>query len=83
MERRATANHQGSNPPPCKLLGSLQIITFDKHMNPLFILLLLCPLPAFTQNVDPAKFREAESDAPKGYSTLFVVYCASTVVEER
>jgi hypothetical protein len=40
-------------------------------------LLLLFSLPALAQSLDQAKFKEAESHAPKGYPTLFVVTSSS------
>jgi hypothetical protein len=40
------------------------------------LILLLCSLPALAQDF-ATKFKEAESHAPKGYPTLFVVTTAS------
>lgn len=40
------------------------------------LLLLLVSLPALSQDLT-AKFKEAESHAPKGYPTLFIVRSAS------
>jgi hypothetical protein len=37
------------------------------------LFLLMCSLPSLAQSVDPAKFKEVESRAPKGYRTLFGV----------